>query len=387
MTPKIPPLRRYAPAVGMTGLYNHDNATYNNTMLNRYHRQIILPELGEAGQKKLAAARVLCVGAGGLGSPALLYLAAAGIGRIGIIDADVVDTTNLQRQVLFTTHDVGLPKISTAQKHLQALNPDVAITVYDENLTAQNATRIIGDYDYVLDGTDNFTAKYVINDTATVLRKPWAYGAIQGFSGQASLFDPARGPCYRCLFPEPPAIPPASCAEAGVIGAVAGLVGTTQALQIIQHIVGHPSFAPLIGKLWMINSKTMATRIFAFAKNLYCPCYTGEYVMTTPTAPSCPIGPLPDVPTITIADAKKLPNVYWLDVREADEFIAGHIDGAHLFPLSRLQAGERPTLPTDQPVVVYCQRGRRSAIALDILRQSHSGVMHSMDGGFGAWVE
>jgi adenylyltransferase/sulfurtransferase len=223
-------------------------------MNDRYSRKICLPEIGLEGQKKISNASILCVGAGGLGSPALLYLAAAGVGRIGIADFDRVDASNLQRQIIFTEKDITYQKTECAARHVHEKNSEITIETHPEGLNAENAEKLFERYDLVLDGTDNFEAKYLINDAAVKFGKPMMYGAIQRFDGQASVFDARKGPCYRCLFPHPPKAQIMNCAEAGVIGAVAGLVGITQAMQAIQVIIGHADFEPLIGKLWTIDA-------------------------------------------------------------------------------------------------------------------------------------
>ena len=238
--------------------------------MNRYDRQIRLPEIRQEGQDKLLKVSVLCVGAGGLGSPALLYLAAAGVGQIGIVDFDRVDESNLQRQILFDTEAVGKPKVLEAARRLKALNPTIHIESYDEELNTRNAARLFPQYDVIIDGTDNFETKFLINDAAVKFGKPWVYGAIQGFDGQASVFNYKGGPCYRCLYPEKPKGRIMNCAEGGVIGAVAGLIGVTQALQAIQIISGHENFEPLSGRLMTLDTRTMHTRILALKKNPEC---------------------------------------------------------------------------------------------------------------------
>jgi len=353
--------------------------------MNRYARQTVLPEIGEEGQKKLLSARVLCVGAGGLGSPALLYLAAAGIGYIGIIDFDVVEETNLQRQILFSTHALGEPKAAQAKERLQGLNPDITITAYEEELSADNAPDLFEQYDIILDGTDNFAAKFLINDAAVKYQKPWVYGAIQGFRGQASVFDAQNGPCYRCLYPEPPNTPIANCAAAGVIGAVAGMIGLTQALQVIQLITGDASFEPLTGKLWTLDTKTMQTRLLNLPKNLDCPvCSKKEQdIILSYSFPVC--GFVPEL-TPEQMRAKTQENHILIDVREREEWEQGNIDGAQHWPLSQIIEGHMPALPKETPIILHCQKGIRSLQAATLLQARGFKDVYSMSGGYEAWL-
>lgn len=355
--------------------------------MNRYSRQTVLSEIGEEGQKKISNASVLCVGAGGLGSPALLYLAAAGVGRIGIIDFDRVDKTNLQRQVLYTERDVGQPKAEAAASRLRALNSEIVIEPYVQELNVETASSLFPRYDIILDGTDNFAAKYLINDAAVKYEKPWIYGAIQRFDGQASVFDAARGPCYRCLFPHPPKAQIMNCAEAGVIGAVAGLVGMTQAMQVIQMITRNTAFEPLIGRLWTVDARTMQTRILALAKNSQCLVCSNpaESVVLRYASPLCMARAEKSVEQV-----RSMEKPYLIDVREQEEWEAGHIEGAHHWPLSRMMQGELPPLPPDQEIILYCQRGQRSLKALALVTaSSHSKVcplVFSMAEGYERWT-
>lgn len=238
--------------------------------LNRYSRHFLLPEVGEAGQAKLLDARVLCIGAGGLGSPAAFYLAAAGVGTIGIVDMDVVDVSNLQRQILHTNDRVGMPKVESAQKTLNALNPDIKVVGYQERLSSENIMRLIGDYDVIVDGCDNFPTRYLVNDACFIAKKPNVHGSIFQFEGQATVFYPDRGPCYRCLFPEPP--PPGaapSCQEAGVLGVLPGLVGCVQALETMKIILGVGR--PLIGRMVYFDTLSMELRVHKLRRDPGCP--------------------------------------------------------------------------------------------------------------------
>ena len=350
----------------------------------RYSRQLNLDEIGAHGQAKLARAAVLCVGAGGLGSPALFYLAAAGVGRIGLVDCDVVDESNLQRQILYGVADIGKPKVAQAREKLAALNPAIRIETHNAALNAANAPALLGGYDLILDGTDNFAAKFLINDAAFKLNRLWIYGAIQNFDGQVAVFDPARGPCYRCLFPEQPKARIMNCAEAGVIGAVAGMTGTAQALQAIQIIVGHDSFEPLIGKLWLLDGKTMMTRILDIPQNSACPVCCGDRSAII----------LPQEPDVCAAIREITPGalaalcsaVELVDVRESDEWGQGHMASACHVPLSALEAGVACDLPYDRPLVLYCRSGSRSRRAAGILLQRGYADVSSLAGGYQAWL-
>ena len=358
----------------------------SQTVSQRYSRQIVLPEIDEVGQQKLSQSSVLCVGAGGLGSPALLYLAAAGIGHIGIIDGDVVDESNLQRQVLFKTHMVDTSKSEQAKQTLCDLNPHIKITAYTDMLSDKNLGDIFPHYDIILDGTDNFNAKFLINDGAVKYQKPLIYGAIQGFDGQVSVFNAyADTPCYRCLYPEPPTGKVKNCAEAGVIGAVAGLVGVTQSLQAIQLIVTHDSFSPLVGKVWILDTKTMHTRTLTLSKNPDCPVCSKDPkdIKLHYTAPVCTVSD-----TISPADAQKLPDTtVFIDVREQDEWDSGHIPHAMHYPLSDLENGVIPPMTPNTHIVVYCHRQPRSEHAFNILQQHGFSNMHILTGGMVAWIQ
>lgn len=352
----------------------------------RYSRQKNLLEIGDIGQQKLLKSSVLCIGAGGLGSPALLYLAAAGIGRIGIIDFDRIDESNLQRQILFSTSTVGQPKATESKRNLTALNPTIQIDAYDEELNAESAARLFPLYDVILDGTDNFETKFLINDAAIKYGKPLIYGAIQGFDGQASVFGYREGPCYRCLYPQKPKAQIMNCAEAGVIGAVAGIVGVTQALQTIQIIVDHESFHPLAGKMWVIDTRTMETRILSIPKNPECPSCghkaNRENIALQYTSPVCSF-----TAEISVTDLQGRHGHLLIDVREQDEWDNGHINGAILWPLSRIANGDIPEEMRDEEVIVYCQRGARSLQAATILKEHGFADVTSLSGGYIAWLE
>ncbi|HRJ66166.1 MAG TPA: ThiF family adenylyltransferase [Alphaproteobacteria bacterium] len=352
--------------------------------MKKYDRQTRLPEVGEEGQRQLARASVLCVGAGGLGSSALLYLAAAGVGHIGIIDFDNVDESNLQRQIIFDARSGGRKKTSAAEERLLALNPDTHVTTYDARLDSRNAGKIFPNYDVIIDGTDNFTAKFLINDAARKYSKPWVYGAIQGYDGQVAVFD-TSGPCYRCLYPAPPKAAIANCAENGVLGPVAGMIGTAQALQTLLLLLGHEKFSPLRGKLWLIDCMSMATRELHIprAKNCkICGIAPESIVLENETAAACAA-----VPQVSPEQARKLARAVFIDVRESPELAAGMIPNALHLPLSALRAGlaEKPQLAADTPVVLYCQRGQRSLAAAPIVQDMGFTAVLSLAGGYGAW--
>lgn len=350
----------------------------------RYQRQTQLPEVGATGQQLLEGARVLCVGAGGLGCPALLYLAAAGVGHISVMDFDVVEESNLQRQVLFTTEQLGQSKAVAAADRLRALNPHCTIEALPEPLTADNAVPAFQRADIIIDGTDNFASKYLINDTAVKTGKPVVYGSILGFEGQAALFNYQQGPCYRCLFPNPPQTHVANCAEAGTLGAVAGIVGTTQALQCIHVILGHESLQPLTEKLWTIDGRTMQTQLFSLAKDPHCPtCSQPDTIELTPSA----VGTCHTIKDISAPLARKNTTAVFLDVREQQEWSSGHITGAHHFPLSALMDNQLPQLLPQQEIILYCGTGKRSQQAYEILTQQGFTHLYNLRGGYSQWLK
>lgn len=350
---------------------------------DRYMRQTRLPEIGHEGQLKLSQCSILCVGAGGLGSPALLYLAAAGVGRIGIIDFDRVDESNLQRQVLFSNKMLGQPKALSAAQRLEALNPEIHVDAYDMELTAESAATLFPRYDIILDGTDNFETKFLINDAAVKFNKPWIYGAIQGFDGQASVFNFKGGPCYRCLQPQKPQSRITNCAESGVIGAVAGIVGVTQALQAIQMITGHDSFDVLAGKIWLLDTRTMQTRTLALQRNPACACCCRkpEEIILHYTSPVCEF-----IPEISVSQIKEKSGYVLIDVRELEEWERGHIEGAVLWPLSKLTAGQFPSVQKESEIILHCQKGVRSMKAARIMREQGFADVTSLSGGYEAWL-
>lgn len=353
---------------------------------DRYNRQIILPEIGGEGQRRLTTAKVLVVGAGGLGCPVLQYLAAAGIGLLGIIDHDRIDITNLQRQILFNTSDAGQPKAQIAQNRLQALNPDITIKAYPEELSDRNASELFAAYDVIVDCTDSFSAKFLINDVAVKLGKAVVYGAIQGFEGQVAVFDAAQGPCYRCLHPRPPRGVILNCAESGVIGALAGMIGTIQAMEVIKLIIGHESFQSLYGNLLIIDSKTMEVSHLTIPKNGNCPVCSLSAAEIVPhyTSPVCFSAIVREIDN---SDLPTLSGCVMIDVREHEEWDQGHIPEALHLPLSALNRDPEIFKPyRHDSCVLYCQRGLRSQKAAEILLQAGFSDIYSLKGGFEAWL-
>jgi len=351
-----------------------------------------------SGQKKLKAAKVLMIGAGGLGSPLGLYLAAAGVGKIGIVDFDVVDLTNLQRQVLHSTQDVGRSKLDSARETLNSINPNVEIETYAERLSSENALRLFADYDVIVDGTDNFPTRYLVNDACVLLGKPNVYGSILRFDGQVSVFDAKRGPCYRCLYPAPP--PPGlvpSCAEGGVLGVLPGIIGSLQALEVIKLIIGEGD--PLVGRLVLFDALKFKFRELKLRKNPECPI-CGE----NPTIHElidyeqfCGVAPqktetedaIDDATEITVEKLKtrldRGDDFFLLDVREPHEYEIVNI-GAYLIPLSSLPK-RIDELDPSKEIVVHCKSGARSARAADFLRKNGFKCVKNLVGGIDAWAE
>ena len=368
----------------------------SNEEVYRYSRHLIIPDVGLAGQQKLKAASVLIVGAGGLGSPLALYLAAAGIGKLGIVDFDSVDFTNLQRQILHSTPDVGRSKLDSARDRLEALNPGVEVQRYETRLTSDNAMEIAGDYDIVIDGTDNFPTRYLVNDACVLLGKPNVYGSIFRFDGQASVFDAKRGPCYRCLYPEPPppgAVP--SCAEGGVLGVLPGIIGVIQATEAIKLIVGIGE--PLIGRLLIYDALAMSFTDLKLKKDPKCPI-CGENPTVTdlidyehfcgldveePEAES--LRDFEMTPEELRARMEQGDDLLIVDVREPHEHDICRIGGAKLMPLSRF-AAEVSQLSSTQEIVLYCHRGIRSMTALKFLRKAGFRRLKNLQGGIDAWA-
>ncbi|WP_141733919.1 ThiF family adenylyltransferase [Oligoflexus tunisiensis] len=364
---------------------------------SRYARQMVLAEVGAEGQKKLAAGRVLIVGAGGLGAPAAMYLAAAGVGSIGLVDADQVDVSNLQRQIIYDNADQGRDKVTRAAARLQAMNPEVHVAAYPTRLTAANAVEIAAPYDIILDGSDNFSTKFLLNDLAYKLGKPLVYGTILRWEGQASVFWAPHGPCYRCLFPEPPQTYVPNCAEAGVIGAMGGIIGSVQALETVKLLLNgsqgpqKDGLEPLVGQLFHLRAHTMETRRLALKKNPDCPCCSKSPadIVLRDLDNACDANAAKDVPNYAAAElavGDRWRDFIPLDIRESQEWLRGHLPAAHHWPLSKLQEGLLPELPTrSKPVLVYCQSGIRSQRALQILRAAGWQNLAHLSDGFGAW--
>ena len=366
----------------------------------RYARHLVLPEFGEEGQRRLKAARVLLVGAGGLGSPVALYLAAAGVGTLGLVDFDVVDASNLQRQILHGTPDVGRPKVESAKSRLQAINPNVAVEAHYVRFSAANALELVGAYDVVVDGADNFGTRYLVNDACVMTGKPNAYGAILRFEGQASVFGAPGGPCYRCLFPEPPPaglVP--SCAEAGVLGVLPGLVGTIQATETIKLITGIGE--PLIGRLIIYDALQMSFRELRLKKDPACPvCGTDPTVRelvedeafcgAPPQAEETPAVLQAELDfNITVDDLKSRMDrgdaPFLLDVREPFEHQLAALPGAVLIPMGEIPARQQALDPDDE-IVVYCHHGIRSANVTAFLRHHGFARARNLQGGIDRWA-
>jgi sulfur-carrier protein adenylyltransferase/sulfurtransferase len=365
--------------------------------LRRYSRHLLLPEVGVAGQKRLRRAKVLLVGTGGLGAPAALYLTAAGVGELGLVDFDAVDLSNLQRQVLYSTQDVGRPKLAAAKQRLEALNPGVRVVAHEQRLSSENALDLLRPYDLVLDGTDNFPTRYLVNDACVLLRKPNVYASIYRFEGQVSVFDAERGPCYRCLYPEPP--PPnlvPSCAEAGVLGVLPGLIGTLQATEAIKLLLG--TGEPLIGRLLLYDAMAMRFRELKLRKNPECvlcsPHATQKGLIDYPAfcgvpAPGATVPPsgVPEIEPEELARAlagDEPPFV--VDVREPEEWAIGHLEVAHLIPKDEL-SDRVDELTKAREVVLYCRSGTRSAQSTQLLLDLGFSNVRSLKGGINAWSE
>ena len=363
-------------------------ATLSQAELVRYSRHIILPEVGLGGQQRLKASRVLVVGCGGLGSPVALYLAAAGVGHLGLVDFDEVDASNLQRQILHSTSAIGQSKLDSAEARLLNLNPYVKVERYDTRLVAANALEIITGYDVVVDGTDNFSTRYLVNDACVILGVPNAYGSIYRFEGQASVFATKDGPCYRCLFRQPPpagAVP--NCAEGGVLGVLPGLVGTIQATEAIKLLLGIGR--PLIGELLLVDALEMEFRRLKVRKDPECPaCGTREIRELTDLDVGCVVPEAPrerDISVLELAGRRREGrDLFLLDVREPHEWAIGRIEGAELLPLGEL-IRSLDRVPRDRDVVVYCKGGARSAQAADLLAQAGYSRVENLLGGILAW--
>ncbi|HEY6849039.1 MAG TPA: molybdopterin-synthase adenylyltransferase MoeB [Terracidiphilus sp.] len=366
--------------------------------LSRYSRHLILPEVGMEGQRRIKDARVLCVGTGGLGSPLAFYLAAAGIGTLGLVDFDVVDASNLQRQIIHSTKDIGRKKLDSAEEKLTALNPAIKIVKHDTMLSSANALGIMKDYDIVADGTDNFPTRYLVNDACVLLGKPNVYGSIFRFEGQASVFATEAGPCYRCLYPEPP--PPGlvpSCAEGGVLGILPGLVGVIQATEVIKLILGKGD--SLVGRLLLVDALNMRFRELKLRKNPECPvCGTNPSVTAlidyehfcgivpeTPQEKNVKNG----IPQLTVKELKARrdagEDIFLLDVREPYEYQIAQIGGT-LIPQNDVP-NRLAEIPRDREIIVHCRSGARSQKIAELLKQSGYKDVANVAGGILAWAD
>lgn len=367
----------------------------SNDEILRYSRHLIMPEVGIEGQQKLKAARVLCIGAGGLGSPLALYLAAAGVGTLGLVDFDVVDYTNLQRQILYETADVGRPKLASALEKVKAINPFVDVRPFETKLTSANALEIFRDFDVVADGTDNFPTRYLVNDACVLTGKPNVYASIFRFEGQASVFGMADGPCYRCLYPEPP--PPGmvpSCAEGGVLGILPGLLGIIQATEVIKLVLGIGN--SLVGRFLLVDAFAMQFRELRLRKDPGCPL-CGEYPTVRELIDYDQFCGIPDQEPPTPAFLDEIEpeelkrsleagrKIFILDVREPHEYKICNL-GGHLIPLSELSRRTGELDPAGE-IVVHCKSGARSAKAVQVLQGAGFAKVRNLKGGIIAWSE
>ena len=376
-----------------------ERVQFSNDEIARYSRHLIMPEVTLEGQKRLKSASILCIGAGGLGSPIALYLGAAGIGRLGLVDADTVDFSNLQRQILHGTRDVGRKKLNSARDRIREVNPNVQVDLYDDFFTAANARQISEPYDIIIDGTDNFPTRYCSNDVAVFQKKPNIYGSIFRFDGQCTVFAPhLGGPCYRCMFPEPP--PPGmvpSCAEGGVLGVLPGIIGVMQAIEAVKLIIGIGE--PLIGRMIAFDALKMKFREFKLRRDPKCPvCGENPTIKELidydqfcgiPQAKAAEEAEAP-VPTISVQDLKaKLDRgdkFKLIDVREPFEWDICRIPGATLIPLGQLPS-RMSELDSADEIVLQCKSGGRSARALKLLQEAGFSKLNNLEGGITAWAE
>ena len=365
--------------------------------VRRYSRHLIIPDVGMTGQKRLKNARVLCVGAGGLGSPALLYLAAAGVGTLGVVDFDVVDESNLQRQIIHGQSDIGRPKAESARDSIREINPYVEVILHETQLDSDNALEIFAQYDLIVDGTDNFATRYLVNDACVLLGKPYVWGSIYRFDGQASVFWAEYGPCYRCLYPEPP--PPGmvpSCAEGGVLGVLCASIGSIQVNEAIKLIVGIGD--PLAGRLMIYDALEMSYRTVRVRKDPECPICGKNPTITglidydafcgtvSPEAQQAAAGS-----TISARDLKEMldrdDNIFLVDVREPNEYEIVSIPGAVLIPKDQFLSGAAlERLPLDKRVVLHCKSGVRSAECLAVVKNAGFADAAHVGGGVLAWI-
>jgi sulfur-carrier protein adenylyltransferase/sulfurtransferase len=365
--------------------------------VKRYSRHLIIPDVGMAGQKRLKNAKVLCVGAGGLGSPALLYLAAAGVGTLGVIDFDVVDESNLQRQIIHGQSDIGRPKALSARDTIEEINPYVNVIVHDEALTTDNVMELFSGYDLIVDGTDNFATRYMVNDACVLLGKPYVWGSIYRFDGQASVFWSEYGPCYRCLYPEPP--PPGmvpSCAEGGVLGVLCGSIGSIQVTEAIKVLTGIGD--PLVGRLMIYDALEMSYRTLNIKKDPDCPICGKNPTITELIdydafcgAVSADAQEAARDATITAAELKEMldsgEDIFLVDVREKNEYEIVSIPGAVLIPKDQFLTGAAlERLPQDSRIILHCKSGVRSAECLAIVKDAGFSDAAHVGGGIISWV-
>ena len=372
---------------------------FSNDEIARYSRHLIMPEVTLEGQKRIKAASILCIGTGGLGSPIALYLAAAGVGRLGLVDFDVVDFSNLQRQILHGTDDVGRKKLNSAKDRIKAVNPNVQVDLHDCFFQSENAKELVQNYDIIVDGTDNFPTRYLSNDVCVLTKKPNIYGSIFRFEGQCTVFAPhLGGPCYRCMFPEPP--PPGmvpSCAEGGVLGVLPGIIGVMQAIEAIKLIIGIGE--PLIGRLVSFDALKMRYKEFKIRRDPNCPI-CGDHPTIHELIDYQQFCGIPqadaeaekemDVPTINAVELKKMfdrkKDFVLIDVREPFEYDICHIDQARLIPLGELPA-RLSELDSADEIVLHCKGGSRSAKALRILQEAGFKKVVNLEGGITAWSD
>jgi molybdopterin/thiamine biosynthesis adenylyltransferase/rhodanese-related sulfurtransferase len=360
--------------------------------LQRYSRHLLMPEVTSEGQKRLKAARILCVGAGGLGSPAALYLGAAGVGTIGIVDFDDVDLSNLQRQILHGTKDIGRSKLESARDRLRDINPEIEIELHECRFSSENASELVAQYDVVVDGSDNFPTRYLSNDVCVFARKPNVYGSVFRFEGQTTVFAPhLGGPCYRCLFPEPP--PPDSvpnCAQAGVLGVLPGIIGMLQAIETIKLIVGIGE--PLVGRLLHFDALKVKFRELNLRRDPECPVCGEKPTIFSPIdyEQFCGARNEYEIPTMSAHELKRKIDARepfdLIDVREAFEYEIARIDGAQLIPLGEI-ADRVSELQRERPIVIHCHTGRRSAEAVRLLQQRGFANVYNLEGGIDAWSD
>jgi sulfur-carrier protein adenylyltransferase/sulfurtransferase len=386
----------YNNATGMKGSVIDDQRTnavrLSAEELQRYSRHLIMPEVTAEGQRRLKAARVLCIGAGGLGSPAALYLAAAGVGTIGIVDFDDVDLSNLQRQILHGTKDIGRGKLKSAQSRLRDINPEIEIELHECHFSSENAPQIVSKYDIVVDGSDNFATRYLSNDVCVFAHKPNVYGSVFRFEGQTTVFAPhLGGPCYRCLFPEPP--PPESvpnCAQAGVLGVLPGIIGMLQAIETIKLIVGIGE--PLIGRLLHFDALKVKFRELNLRRDAQCPVCGENPTIFSPIdyEQFCGVREDATIPAMSALELKRKMDARetfdLIDVREPFEYEIARIDGAKLIPLGEI-AERADELQREQLIVIHCHSGQRSAQAVQLLQERGFTNVYNLEGGIDAWSD